>query len=331
MPELRKDPIVGRWVIISADRGKRPSDWERAGEPSRIVGTFCPFCPGNEDKTPREVVVVRPESGASDWSVRVVPNKFPALQIEGELVRKGEGIYDWMSGIGAHEVVIETPDHNLEFPDYEAAHIEKILQIFKARIEDLRKDTRFKYIQIFKNHGVAAGASLGHSHSQLIATPILPKRVVEELEGAKKHFALKERCIFCDIINQERAVGKRIIQETDDFIAIAPFAARFPYEMWILPKTHCSHYENMEANQYLKLAEVLKDALLRVHKVLDAPPYNFVIHSSPIQEPAASDYHWHIEIIPKLTKIAGFEWGTGFYINAVAPEQSAAHYRDAGL
>ncbi|MCA9743408.1 MAG: galactose-1-phosphate uridylyltransferase [Deferribacteres bacterium] len=331
MPELRKDPIVGRWVIISADRGKRPSDWDSVRDTSKNVGSFCPFCPGNEDKTPPEVYAVRTNGGSSEWKLRVVPNKFPALQIEGELVRKGEGIYDWMSGIGAHEVLIETADHSLELPDFSPSHIESILQIFKARIEDLRNDTRFKYIQIFKNHGVAAGASLEHSHSQLIATPILPKRVVEELEGAKKHFELKERCIFCDIINQERGFGKRIIQETDEFLAIAPFAARFPYEMWILPKRHYSHYENMEIGLYLKLAEILKDALLRVNKVLDSPPYNFVIHTSPIQEPATPDYHWHIEIIPKLTKIAGFEWGTGFYINAVAPEQSAAHYREVGI
>ncbi|MFQ5632161.1 MAG: galactose-1-phosphate uridylyltransferase [bacterium] len=332
MPELRKDPIVGRWVIISADRGKRPSDWQKRTE--KKIGGFCAFCPGNEDKTPSEILAVRPDNSTSDtpdWQIRVVPNKFPALQIEGELARRGEGLYDLMSGIGAHEVIIETAEHTRVFPDYEETHIEKILQIYKSRIEDLRKDFRLKYILVFKNHGVAAGASLEHPHSQLIATPILPKRVVEELEGAQKHFELKERCIFCDIIYQELAFGKRIIEQTEEFVAITPFAARFPYEMWVLPKTHFSHYENMEPRRYYDLAAILKDVLLRLNKALDAPPYNFVIHSSPIQEPSALEYHWHIEIIPKLTKIAGFEWGTGFYINPVPPEQSAVHIRNSGL
>lgn len=332
MPELRKDPIVGRWVIISSDRGKRPTDWH--GESAKKIEGFCPFCPGNEDKTPGEILAVRHNNSvanSSGWQIRVVPNKFPALQIEGELTRRGEGLYDLMNGIGAHEVIIETAEHTKTFSDFDEAHVEKLLSIFKARIEDLRNDARFKYILVFKNHGVAAGASLEHSHSQLIATPILPNRVVEELEGAKKHFELKERCIFCDIIYQELAFGKRVILQTEEFVALTPFAARFPYEMWILPKKHCSHFENMESHRYSDLAVVLKDVLARLNKALNAPPYNFVIHSSPIQEPAARDYHWHIEIIPKLTKIAGFEWGSGFYINPVPPERSATHIRDSGL
>ena len=293
--------------------------------------SFCPFCPGNEDKTPQEIVAVRDgstEANTPGWQIRVVPNKFPALQIEGELRRRGEGLYDLMSGIGAHEVIIETPEHTKAFADYDDAHIEQILKIFKARIDDLRNDIRFKYVLVFKNHGVAAGASLEHSHSQLIATPILPKRVIEELEGARSHYERKERCIYCDIIYQELSFSKRVIIQNDSFVVISPFAARFPYEMWILPKTHVSHFENMEMHRYRDLSVILKDALFRLNKALDSPPYNFVIHSSPIQEPPAVEYHWHMEIIPKLTKIAGFEWGSGFYINPVSPEVSAAHLRD---
>lgn len=331
MPELRKDPVVGRWVIISAERGKRPTDWEV--EPLKKVEGFCPFCPGNEDKTPPEIHAIRqhPGSGnAEGWHIRVVSNKFPALKIEGELYRRGEGLYDLMNGIGAHEVIIETPDHTKAFAEYEEPHIEKILQIFRDRILDLKQDVRFKYILVFKNNGVAAGASLEHSHSQLIATPILPKRVSEELEGAQKHFELKERCIYCDIIRQELSSARRVIYQTEQFVALAPFAARFPYETWILPKHHISHYEQMDAGLYGDLAHILKEILTRIGRALDEPPYNFVIHTYPVQEPDAVEYHWHLEIIPKLTKIAGFEWGSGFYINPVPPEAAAAHIRDSG-
>ncbi len=327
MPELRKDPIVGRWVIISTERGKRPSDW--AFEARIRKGGFCPFCPGNEDKTPPEILAVRDggpaQANSPGWRVRVVPNKFPALQIEGELNRRGEGLYDLMNGIGAHEVIIETPDHEKELADLDVSHIESILKVFRDRVTDLRNDLRFQYILVFKNHGGTAGASLEHSHSQLIATPILPKRVAEELDGANKHYRLKERCIYCDIIHQEMDSKKRIIQETDAYLAIAPFASRFPYETWILPKEHASHYERMEEVFYHKFAEILKDVLQRIQRTLDAPPYNFIIHSSPIQRADVPEYHWHMEIIPKLSRIAGFEWGSGFYINPIPPEDAAAH------
>jgi len=326
MPELRKDPVVGRWVIIAQERGKRPSDW---GQESPFVQNGpCPFCPGNEDKTP-PAILSDPEHKKNEWQVRVVPNKYPALQIEGSLKKRGEGLYDLMNGIGAHEVIIESPDHNSEFADYSVYQIANILTVYKNRIVDLKNDVRLKHILIFKNHGRAAGASLKHSHSQLIATPILPKRVQEELEGARSHFQLKERCVFCDIIYQELADGKRIVAENDSFVCLAPFAARFPYELWILPRDHFSHFEHIDGEQLIELAALLKDALERLSIVLASPPYNFVIHSYPIQEKQALDYHWHIEIIPQLTKVAGFEWGSGFYINPVAPELSAMELRDA--
>ncbi len=329
MPELRKDPVVGRWVIISTERGKRPSDW--AFEPHSKRGGFCPFCPGNEDKTPPEIIAVRDGQSAPNapgWLVRVIPNKFPALQIEGELDRRGEGLYDLMNGIGAHEVIVETPEHEKEFGDFEAEHIHQILTIYQSRILDLQNDLRFRYILIFKNYGSAAGASLEHSHSQLIATPILPKRVMEELTGAKSHYDLKERCIFCDIIHQELDTRRRVILQNEEYVAIAPFASRFPYETWILPIKHYSHFERMDSGQYRRLAAMMKEIFQKFHRVLDSPPYNFIIHSTPIQQPDAPDYHWHIEIIPKLSRIAGFEWGSGFYINPVPPEDAAFHLRE---
>lgn len=331
MPELRKDPIVGRWVIISTERGKRPSDW---GTETRTQGgSFCPFCPGNEDKTPQEISGMRPAGWKPDgpgWQIRVVPNKFPALQIEGELYRRGEGIYDMLNGIGAHEVVIETPNHADDLADLDERHIRDVLLTFRDRTCDLKRDPRFKYILIFKNHGVSAGASLEHTHSQLIATPIIPKRVMEELEGSKKYYNYKERCIFCDIARQELQYQKRIVAAFDSFITIEPFAPRFPFETWMLPVQHYSHFEDMPEEMYAKLAVALKDALKRINHALGYPPYNFILHTSPVQEPPYLEYHWHLEIIPKLTKIAGFEWGSGFYINPTPPEMAAEHLQKVG-
>jgi UDPglucose--hexose-1-phosphate uridylyltransferase len=330
MPELRKDPITERWVIISSERGKRPSDWTM--EPKVRGGGFCPFCPGNEDKTPPEVRALRPgteQKNVPGWKIRVVPNKFPALQIEGDLNRRGEGLYDVMNGVGAHEVIIETPNHLAELADLETDHIYDTLLIFRERILDLKNDTRFKYILIFKNHGISAGASLEHSHSQLIATPIIPKRVQEELLGAKKHFDFKERCIYCDILHQEVQMGKRLVVRTDDYVSVEPFAPRFPFETWLLPVKHYSHFEAMELREYYGLAAVLKETLLRINRTLESPHYNFILHTSPVQEAPLLEYHWHIEIIPKLTKVAGFEWGSGFYINPTPPEMAAQHLREA--
>jgi UDPglucose--hexose-1-phosphate uridylyltransferase len=182
---------------------------------------------------------------------------------------------------------------------------------------------------IFKNHGISAGASLEHSHSQLIATPIIPKRVQEELLGAKKHFDFKERCIYCDILHQEVQMGKRLVVRTDDYASMEPFAPRFPFETWLLPVKHYSHFEAMELREYYGLAAVLKETLLRINRTLESPHYNFILHTSPVQEAPLLEYHWHIEIIPKLTKVAGFEWGSGFYINPTPPEMAAQHLREA--
>ncbi|MEE9305771.1 MAG: galactose-1-phosphate uridylyltransferase [bacterium] len=330
MSELRRDPIIGRWVIIATERGKRPVDFS-SPEPPKERG-FCPFCAGNEDKTPAEVLAYRPAETAPNsegWRIRVVPNKFPALMVEGDLGRVGEGMYDRMSGIGAHEVIIETPDHEATWSTMSQANLEEVLWAFKERIEDLKQDARFKYILTFKNHGDAAGASLEHPHTQMIALPIIPKRVAEEMEGSRAHFANKERCIFCDIIHQEQMSKSRIITENKNFIAFTPFASRFPFETWVLPKMHISHYEDSEKVGFDYLASLLRDTMRRLDTVLSDPPYNLIIHTSPVTAFNLEYYHWHIEIIPKLTKVAGFEWGTGFYINPTPPEEAAEYLREA--
>ncbi len=331
MPELRKDPITNRWVIISTDRAKRPSDFVR--ESVEIHGKgFCPFCYGNEDKTPPELLAYgRNGSGANSpgWTVRVVPNKFPALGIEGELDRSGEGLFDRMNGIGAHEVIIETPDHQSTLARLSEKAIEDVLFALRDRMLDLKNDKRFRYILIFKNHGDAAGASLEHTHSQLIALPIVPKRVREEVDNARRYYEEKERCIFCDMIRQEREEGVRVILETPEFIALAPYAPRFPFELCILPKLHSSSFENNQNSVFGALAPALKDCLMRLDNVLNNPAYNLMIHTSPIGEEVNAHYHWHIELMPKLTKVAGFEWGSGFYICPTPPEESARFLREA--
>ena len=331
MPELRKDPITGRWVIIATERAKRPSDFVRDKVQIRGSG-FCPFCYGNESKTPPEIIAYRSDGSLRNspgWSLRVVANKFPALGIEGSLNRQGEGLYDRMSGIGAHEVIIETPDHQKTLAMLSPRQIEDVLWAYRDRILDLKKDRRFKYIMIFKNHGEAAGASLEHTHSQLIALPVVPKRVREETDGAHDYFNFKERCIFCDIIRQESESGIRVIADTPAFIAVAPFAPRFPFEVWIMPRVHQSAFEDSQRQEFEQLALILKDMLMRLDKVLDFPAYNYIIHTSPIPESPNEHYHWHLEIMPKLTKIAGFEWGTGFHINPTPPEESAKFLREA--
>jgi len=330
MPELRKSPIMERWVIISTERGKRPLDFKTVKKPPR--GGFCPFCTGNEDKTPPEVLAYRDPLSAPDspgWKVRVVPNKFPALQIEGDLDKRGDGIYDMMRGVGAHEVLIESPDHERNLHYLPREHIESIFWALRDRCRDLKKDSRFRYVLIFKNWGEEAGASLEHSHMQIIATPIIPKRAIEELEGSKFHYKLKERCIFCDILKQEVKEQKRIIYQNDHFIALAPYASRFPFETWIMPLEHVSAFEKTPTEWFPSLADIIKTVLTKLDIVLEEPPFNFIIHTAPSKTPDLDYYHWHIEIMPKLTKVAGFEWGSGFYINPTPPEAAAEALREA--
>ncbi|MCP4716550.1 MAG: galactose-1-phosphate uridylyltransferase [Deltaproteobacteria bacterium] len=329
MPELRKDPVIGRWVIIATERAKRPSDLVM--EQSRSHGGFCPLCPGNEDKTPPEIFALRSTDSAPDsagWRLRVVPNKFPALGGEGELNKRGEGMYDLMSGVGAHEVIVETPDHNATASTLSLETMQQVLMTYRERIQALKQDSRFRYISIFKNYGEVAGASLEHPHSQLIALPVVPKRAVEEIESSKAYYEYKERCVFCDIINQETDDGRRIVVENDAFIALEPFAPRFPFETWILPKKHISAFEDTEDSLFEPMADIFSLIFKKINAALEFPPYNYILHTAPINQNVSEHYHWHFEIMPRLTKVAGFEWGSGFYINPTPPEQAAAHLRE---
>jgi UDPglucose--hexose-1-phosphate uridylyltransferase len=342
MPELRHDPIQKRWVIIASERGRRPDDFPKL-EHSMPVG-FCPFCEGNESKTPPEITALRPNgrgANSSGWQVRVVPNKFPALRIEGDLDRKGMGVHDRMNGVGAHEVIIETPRHDLSLADMPVEDLKRVIWMYRERLADLLRDSRFKYILIFKNHGAAAGASLSHPHTQLIATPVTPLTIAEELTSARDHYRYKERCLFCDMIEQELDSGERIVLANDRLVTIAPYASRFPFELFLAPRHHHHSFAEISDGMIHDLACTLKEVLLRIKRCLNDPPYNFLIHTIPnvkttpkrtaYWDTITVDYHWHIEIMPRLTRIAGFEWGTGFYINPTAPEEAAKYLREVEI
>jgi UDPglucose--hexose-1-phosphate uridylyltransferase len=339
MSEFRHDPVQKRWVIIAVERSRRPSDFKIENAPGG-GGGFCPFCYGNEDKTPPEIMALRDHGTERDkpgWQIRVIPNKFPALAVEGEIGRRGLGLFDVMNGIGAHEVIVETPDHELHMGDMELSRVADIVRIYRERIIDLHRDQRLRYVLIFKNHGEVAGASLAHPHTQIIATPITPRTIAAELDSAREHFLAKERCLFCDIINQEIALKERVVEMNEDFIVIAPFASRFPFEMWVMPRQHMHDYTQLSDEQILPFAKILRNTLFRLKESLGDPPFNFVLHTSPnpVHRPGKQnywstlpyDYHWHLEIIPRLTKVAGFEWGTGFYINPTPPEVAAEYMR----
>ena len=333
MPELRRDPVVGRWVIISTERSRRPSDFSSAPVRPQSAGP-CAFCSGQEGRTPDEILAVRDAGmlpNGPGWQIRVVPNKFPALRIEGDLEPSGDGVYDRMNGIGAHEVIIETPDHCASMPELSESEVAAVLEAWRQRMIDLQKDTRFEYVSVFKNHGEAAGASLEHPHSQLIATPIVPLAVEQELEGALRHFRIKKRCIWCDMIRQEMQGksrrGGRLVLADEGLVALCPYAPRFPFETWLLPAAHRSSYEDIDGVDPAALARVLREVLRRMDSVLGRPAWNLSLHSAPLKTPTLDHFHWHLEISPRLTRVAGFEWGTGFFINPVPPEEAAKYLR----
>lgn len=344
MPQLRHDPVQKRWVIIATDRSRRPIDFTEQRASLEEL-TFDPFETGNEDKTPPEVYAIRDKGtkpNSPGWQVRVVPNKFPALRIEGDLGREGVGLYDKMNGIGAHEVVIETPQLTDTMDRMSHVQMTKVLTTYRQRLSDLQKDRRFKYILIFKNHGAEAGATLAHPHTQIIATPITPKSVAEELNSAKDHYFIKQRCLFCDLLREELDDGSRIVIANDSFVVYCPYASRFPFEMMLIPRKHSHDFANSSDDLLEAMAATLGETMKRLHKALDDPPYNYMLHTAPnIQqnEPRratywdtlSQDWHWHLEIIPRVTRMAGFEWGTDFFINPVAPENAARFLRDVQL
>jgi UDPglucose--hexose-1-phosphate uridylyltransferase len=335
MPELRKDPVTREWVIIAMERARRPSDFVVAPpDPSDGESAFCPFCPGNESLCPPEIMAFRdpssPKNGP-DWWLRVVPNKFPALAIEGGLNKLGHGMYDCMNGVGAHEVIIESPLHNACPATMTTKQVEDMLWAYRSRYLDLKKDPRMKFILLFRNQGRVAGASLSHPHSQLIATPVIPHDLHDEMEGARRYDQFHERCVYCDIVRQELDEGQRVVADNGHFLSFEPYASKYPFETWIIPHRHYPSFAYISPQEQTAFADILRETLLRIRLRLGNPPYNYTLHTAPCDDDQNALYHWHLEIFPRLTVAAGFEMGTGIYINVTPPEQAAACLREVDV
>ena len=324
MGELRRDPIVNRWVIIDPGRGERELIFQGEELPSRS-DIPCPFCPGREGYTPPEVYVIG-EPGRKPnergWWIRVIPDKNPIMRIEGGLDRRAEGMFDLMNAVGAHEIVVESPDHNIDWPSLEDSQIRRILEVYRARSLDLRNDRRFRQIMVVKNHGRAVSL-FEHPHSHVVAFPIVPKGINDEIHGTMEYYRRKERCVFCDILREELRTGRRVIYESRAFLVFAPFASRFPFETWIIPRRHSPDFAEIRDEEISDLARVLKSAMGRLLQSLTNFSCSLIMHTSPLHEYSRQEYHWHLEIIPRLSRIAGFEWGTGFFVNPIPPEEVA--------
>jgi len=330
--QMRKDVFTGRWVITAETTAVRPSDFHFTKFARET--TCCPFCETNEASTPPEVFAIRkPGSSANGpgWSVRAVPNVAPRLRIEGELGRRAEGFHDAMNGVGAHEIIVETPRHDRSLHELEIHEIADVVRAYVARLVDLEGDKRMRYVLIFKNHGEQAGAhTISHSISQLMGLAVTPRSVKTKLMVARDYFATKERCLYCDVLQQELRERKRVIAENDDFLAFAPFASRFPFEMAIFPKSHNSAFSRISPGQVEGLARILRDTLQKLDHTLGGPPYNLSLQDRPFLRPRTGywntiedDFHWHMEILPQIVRISGFEWASGFFYNPVPPEVAA--------
>jgi len=332
MSIIRQDPTTKEWVIIAAERARRPHEYNQhaRARPQPTESGPCPFCPGHEAATPDEVFRI-PGRGGTSWAVRVTSNKYPALGATGVLERRETGsLFREMDGVGTHEVIIETPAHESSLPIMTDCEVADVLTAYQARYRSLREDPRLKYIIIFKNHGEAAGTSLAHPHSQLVATPVPPMLLRRKYEVAVAHYDDTGRCLYCDIAEEERRTRSRVVLETDRFLVFHPFASRVAFETWITPKRHQPSFGQVREEDLHELAPVLRRTLRALYDRLGDPDFNYIIHSAPIEDENKDYYLWHIQILPRLTTIAGFELGSGIYVSTMRPEDSAAVIREYG-
>lgn len=330
MPEIRQNLVTREWVVIATERAKRPEDFkkEKAVKEIPSFDEKCPFCPGNEQNTPGETFRI---SDGKSWKVRVVPNKFAALNLEGERIRKIDGIKRSMTGVGIHDVVIETPVHNLTTALLSIDEIKNIIESYKARYLQILKDKRIEMVIIFKNHGESAGTSLIHPHSQIIGTPVVPSQVRYRMDVAMDYFDDTGECIFCKIMNDELKEKERIVFETNHFVAFVPYAALSPFHTWVFPKRHMSSFIEINESETNDLAYMLKTVLGKFYYGLSNPDFNYCIRSSPNDEHEVEYYHWYLTVVPRLVRTAGFELGSGMYINVTLPEENAEFLRKVEL
>lgn len=336
MHELRKDPVLSRWVAVLKD-SRGPDAYEVLKR--RVEASECIFCAGKESETSPEKASFRPEGSQPDtpgWEVRVIESLSPVLEPEGELGRKGLGMYDKMNSLGVHEVIIEGPGHDAPPEDLGPEHMRKVIDMQTMRIREIEKNEKIRYVLISKNSGMLAGSAYSHPHSQVLATPVIPMRIKAELDGAKDYYAYKERCIFCDIIDEETRRGERVIAQSGHFIAFCPYASKFPFEFWVMPLRHNCSFKEITADEARDLSVLMASLLRKMRTVLREPSYNYVIHTAPNMIPRKNlwhtlgdDFHWHIEVVPRLIRASGFEWGSGFYVIATSPEDAAKYIREA--
>ncbi|MFH1541302.1 MAG: galactose-1-phosphate uridylyltransferase [Elusimicrobiota bacterium] len=336
MSEIRQNLVTKDWVIIATERAKRPEDFKKKIENIYVCSPFsnlvpelestCPFCPGNEEKMSPDETLRIEKNG--NWQVRIIPNKFPALNKIGERVRTVDGIKRKFAGVGLHEVIIETPFHNLTTALLPLDNVRNIVKSYKLKYNQMLEDKRIEMITIFKNHGEAAGTSLVHPHSQIVATPIVPAQVRERFNDAQKYFDENCECVHCKTLSEELKDGMRIVLETKYFVSFIPYAALSPFHQWIYPKRHCSSFGDITEDEISDLAINLQTTLKKYYIGLDNPDFNYVIRSSPTDLKNLDFFHWYISIVPRITKTAGFELGSGMFINTSLPENDAKFLRD---
>jgi len=339
MHELRKDILLGRWIEVLSE-SRAPSEYE-ISENKKLAEERCILCEGREGETPLEVASIRrpgTQPNTPGWWVRAIPNFKPMFQVEGELGRRGIGIYDRMNSIGANEIIIESPEHAIKPEDRGIEQMVRVITLYRDRMVDLIKDIRLRYVLIHKNSRLDFGETFTHPLSYLIATPVIPKKIKEELENAKQYYDYKERCIFCDIMREELRVGDRVILETKHFVSFCPYAASYPFESWIIPKRHSCDFHEITAGEIEDMGFIMVSVLKKVRKLFHAePPLNYFLHTAPNRVPRRNqwhtlgdDFHWHLEIVPRLMRRSGFELGSGLFILPTSPEHSAKHLREVG-
>jgi UDPglucose--hexose-1-phosphate uridylyltransferase len=333
MSVLRQDVSTNEWVIIATERAKRPHQFVKTRDDTpndTETGTFCPFCPGNETAEP-EVLAFRNEGppDSPGWWVRVLRNKFAALNPNGTTAHLWEqGFFPYMEGVGVHEVIVETPEHHTSLALMTTHQVAEILFAYRLRFRELRQSKAWKAIVIFKNHGERAGTSLRHPHSQLVATPIVPHDTRLKHAVAEQHYDNRGTCLYCEILHHEMAAKIRLVDQSPSFAAFHPFASRLPFETWIMPLRHKASFGNIGDEELHDFAAILHRQLRKLHFALNDPDYNFVLHTAPLEDEDKDYYLWHLQILPRLTTIAGFELGSGIYINTALPEETAVFIRE---
>jgi UDPglucose--hexose-1-phosphate uridylyltransferase len=325
MAELRRDPVSGEWIVTEYKTTKGDS-----------VGA-CPFCPGNEQLTPKAIREYKDTDGS--WLMRCFPATNPVFVIEVNENKRAEGLYDKMGNVGAHEIIVENRSHTKTLSSFTEKELALLLEAYMERISDLKKDKRFKYVQVFKNHGELAGSYVFHPHSHLLATPIMPHKIEQELMNSKRHYVQKGRCLFCDILNQEMRQNKRVVSINSDFVALCPFASRFPYEVWLVPRSHSESFEEIkEEGVKRSLAAIMLDTMKRIEKLTNA--YTMIVHTSPNRDkgaffdaeaPLAEYFHWHIEIFPRDFKSSKYKQEDEFYVISITPEEAAKALKEQAV